>query len=80
MMIKETQGAYRSLAVLTFDVAEQIVEIHIRNRFSTLSDNKQINNKPCIYHRKTLAEKYIMTAAKLIAPAIEASFAAGFDW
>ncbi|XP_023655595.1 intraflagellar transport protein 88 homolog isoform X2 [Paramormyrops kingsleyae] len=30
--------------------------------------------------RKALAEKYIMTAAKLIAPAIEASFAAGFDW
>ncbi|XP_048834730.1 intraflagellar transport protein 88 homolog isoform X2 [Brienomyrus brachyistius] len=30
--------------------------------------------------RKALAEKYIMTAAKLIAPAVEASFAAGFDW
>ncbi|XP_030613371.1 intraflagellar transport protein 88 homolog isoform X3 [Archocentrus centrarchus] len=30
--------------------------------------------------RKALAEKYIMTAAKLIAPAIETSFAAGFDW
>lgn len=30
--------------------------------------------------RKALAEKYIMTAAKLIAPAIESSFAAGFDW
>nr|XP_020474551.1 intraflagellar transport protein 88 homolog isoform X3 [Monopterus albus] len=29
---------------------------------------------------KVLAEKYIMTAAKLIAPAIETSFAAGFDW
>uniref|UniRef100_A0A665UYP5 Intraflagellar transport protein 88 homolog n=1 Tax=Echeneis naucrates TaxID=173247 RepID=A0A665UYP5_ECHNA len=29
---------------------------------------------------KALAEKYIMTAAKLIAPAIETSFAAGFDW
>ncbi|XP_026150890.1 intraflagellar transport protein 88 homolog isoform X2 [Mastacembelus armatus] len=29
---------------------------------------------------KTLAEKYIMTAAKLIAPAIETSFATGFDW
>ncbi|KAF7650226.1 hypothetical protein LDENG_00129560 [Lucifuga dentata] len=30
--------------------------------------------------RKALAEKYIMTAAKLIAPAIETSFATGFDW
>ncbi|MGH0135920.1 UNVERIFIED_CONTAM: hypothetical protein FKN15_061915 [Acipenser sinensis] len=30
--------------------------------------------------RKALAEKYIMTSAKLIAPAIETSFAAGFDW
>ncbi|XP_068079390.1 intraflagellar transport protein 88 homolog isoform X5 [Danio rerio] len=30
--------------------------------------------------RKALAEKYIMTSAKLIAPAIEMSFAAGFDW
>ncbi|XP_062390468.1 intraflagellar transport protein 88 homolog isoform X1 [Sardina pilchardus] len=30
--------------------------------------------------RKALAEKYIMTSAKLIAPAIENSFAAGFDW
>ncbi|XP_076602700.1 intraflagellar transport protein 88 homolog isoform X2 [Chaetodon auriga] len=29
---------------------------------------------------KALAEKYIMTAAKLIAPAIETSFATGFDW
>ncbi|XP_041858292.1 intraflagellar transport protein 88 homolog isoform X2 [Melanotaenia boesemani] len=29
---------------------------------------------------KVLAEKYIMTAAKLIAPAIETSFANGFDW
>lgn len=29
---------------------------------------------------KALAEKYIMTAAKLIAPAIESSFAIGFDW
>uniref|UniRef100_A0AAQ4PF08 Intraflagellar transport 88 homolog n=1 Tax=Gasterosteus aculeatus aculeatus TaxID=481459 RepID=A0AAQ4PF08_GASAC len=29
---------------------------------------------------KVLAEKYIMTAAKLIAPAIETSFATGFDW
>uniref|UniRef100_A0A6Q2X8D4 Intraflagellar transport protein 88 homolog n=1 Tax=Esox lucius TaxID=8010 RepID=A0A6Q2X8D4_ESOLU len=30
--------------------------------------------------RKTLAEKFIMTSAKLIAPAIEATFADGFDW
>ncbi|NXS34916.1 IFT88 protein, partial [Pomatostomus ruficeps] len=30
--------------------------------------------------RKSLAEKYIMTAAKLIAPAIETSFAVGYDW
>ncbi|XP_049341360.1 intraflagellar transport protein 88 homolog isoform X3 [Astyanax mexicanus] len=30
--------------------------------------------------RKALAEKCIMTSAKLIAPAIETSFAAGFDW
>ncbi|CAJ1079071.1 intraflagellar transport protein 88 homolog isoform X5 [Xyrichtys novacula] len=29
---------------------------------------------------KVLAEKYIMTSAKLIAPAIETSFASGFDW
>uniref|UniRef100_H3DE04 Intraflagellar transport 88 homolog n=1 Tax=Tetraodon nigroviridis TaxID=99883 RepID=H3DE04_TETNG len=29
---------------------------------------------------KQRSEKYIMTAAKLIAPAIETSFAAGFDW
>lgn len=33
-----------------------------------------------IIDRKVLAEKYIMTAAKLIAPAIETSFATGFDW
>ncbi|XP_041700456.1 intraflagellar transport protein 88 homolog isoform X5 [Coregonus clupeaformis] len=30
--------------------------------------------------RKALAEKFIMTSAKLIAPSIEATFAAGFDW
>uniref|UniRef100_A0A3B3H596 Intraflagellar transport 88 homolog n=1 Tax=Oryzias latipes TaxID=8090 RepID=A0A3B3H596_ORYLA len=30
--------------------------------------------------KKAQAEKYIMTAAKLIAPAIETSFASGFDW
>ncbi|TRY89780.1 hypothetical protein DNTS_000017 [Danionella cerebrum] len=30
--------------------------------------------------RKALAEKYIMTSAKLVAPAIESSFAEGFDW
>nr|KAF6427665.1 intraflagellar transport 88 [Rousettus aegyptiacus] len=30
--------------------------------------------------RKAMAEKYIMTAAKLIAPAIETSFAVGYDW
>ncbi|KAF4087257.1 hypothetical protein AMELA_G00093470 [Ameiurus melas] len=30
--------------------------------------------------KKALAEKYIMTSAKLIAPAIEPTFAAGFDW
>ncbi|XP_029458377.1 intraflagellar transport protein 88 homolog [Rhinatrema bivittatum] len=30
--------------------------------------------------RKALAEKYIMTAAKLIAPAIDTSFAVGYDW
>ncbi|XP_072303054.1 intraflagellar transport protein 88 homolog [Eucyclogobius newberryi] len=29
---------------------------------------------------KVLAEEYIMTAAKLIAPAIESSLAVGFDW
>ncbi|XP_013874431.1 intraflagellar transport protein 88 homolog [Austrofundulus limnaeus] len=29
---------------------------------------------------KVRAEKYIMTAAKLIAPVIETSFAVGFDW
>lgn len=30
--------------------------------------------------RKSKAEEYIMTAAKLIAPVIETSFAAGYDW
>ncbi|XP_072899793.1 intraflagellar transport protein 88 homolog isoform X1 [Hemitrygon akajei] len=30
--------------------------------------------------RKAMAERFIMTAAKLIAPAIEPSFAAGYDW
>ncbi|KAJ8253448.1 hypothetical protein GJAV_G00213070 [Gymnothorax javanicus] len=30
--------------------------------------------------KKAMAEKFIMTAAKLIAPIIEMSFAAGFDW
>ncbi|XP_018410189.1 PREDICTED: intraflagellar transport protein 88 homolog [Nanorana parkeri] len=30
--------------------------------------------------RKALAEKYIMTAAKLIAPVIENSFDVGYDW
>ncbi|XP_072575906.1 intraflagellar transport protein 88 homolog isoform X5 [Vulpes vulpes] len=30
--------------------------------------------------RKAMAEKYIMTAAKLIAPVIETSFAVGYDW
>ncbi|KAJ8255820.1 hypothetical protein COCON_G00196840 [Conger conger] len=30
--------------------------------------------------KKAMAEKFIMTAAKLIAPIIEVSFAAGFDW
>ncbi|GCB70375.1 hypothetical protein scyTo_0008559, partial [Scyliorhinus torazame] len=30
--------------------------------------------------RKAMAERFIMTAAKLVAPAIEASFAAGYDW
>ncbi|XP_037095821.1 intraflagellar transport protein 88 homolog [Syngnathus acus] len=29
---------------------------------------------------KARADNYVMTSAKLIAPAIEASFAAGFDW
>ncbi|XP_023554933.1 intraflagellar transport protein 88 homolog [Octodon degus] len=29
---------------------------------------------------KAMAEKYIMTAAKLIAPVIETSFAVGYDW
>lgn len=32
------------------------------------------------YHRKSMAEDYIMTAAKLIAPVIETSFAVGYDW
>uniref|UniRef100_A0A8C0WJX6 Intraflagellar transport protein 88 homolog n=1 Tax=Castor canadensis TaxID=51338 RepID=A0A8C0WJX6_CASCN len=30
--------------------------------------------------RKAMAEKYIMTAAKLIAPVIETSFAVGYNW
>ncbi|OXB57385.1 hypothetical protein ASZ78_011020 [Callipepla squamata] len=30
--------------------------------------------------RKSMAEDYIMTAAKLIAPVIESSFAVGYDW
>ncbi|XP_029315285.1 intraflagellar transport protein 88 homolog [Cottoperca gobio] len=40
------------------------------------------NDKLCQMERdlKVLAEKYIMTSAKLIAPAIETSFATGFDW
>ncbi|XP_016059034.1 PREDICTED: intraflagellar transport protein 88 homolog isoform X1 [Miniopterus natalensis] len=32
------------------------------------------------HERKSMAEKYIMTAAKLIAPVIETSFAVGYDW
>ncbi|KAM9604241.1 intraflagellar transport protein 88 homolog isoform 3-T3 [Trichechus inunguis] len=32
------------------------------------------------HERKAMAEKYIMTAAKLIAPVIETSFAVGYDW
>ncbi|XP_061428942.1 LOW QUALITY PROTEIN: intraflagellar transport protein 88 homolog [Lethenteron reissneri] len=30
--------------------------------------------------RRTMAERFIMTAAKLIAPAIEETFVAGYDW
>lgn len=33
-----------------------------------------------VCYRKAMAEKYIMTAAKLIAPVIETSFAVGYDW
>lgn len=33
-----------------------------------------------LWCRKAMAEKYIMTAAKLIAPVIETSFAVGYDW
>ncbi|XP_063506652.1 intraflagellar transport protein 88 homolog isoform X21 [Pongo pygmaeus] len=32
------------------------------------------------HERRAMAEKYIMTSAKLIAPVIETSFAAGYDW
>ena len=31
-------------------------------------------------YRKSQADKSIMTAAKLISPAIENTFATGFDW
>ena len=33
-----------------------------------------------VFLRKSKAEKFITSCAKLIAPAIETSFAAGFDW
>ncbi|XP_019380627.1 PREDICTED: intraflagellar transport protein 88 homolog [Gavialis gangeticus] len=41
---------------------------------------KKDNLREMEHERKTMAEKYIMTAAKLIAPAIETSFAVGYDW
>ncbi|XP_038617721.1 intraflagellar transport protein 88 homolog isoform X2 [Tachyglossus aculeatus] len=41
---------------------------------------KNDNLRQMEHERKALAEKYIMTAAKLIAPAIETSFAVGYDW
>ena len=31
-------------------------------------------------YRKAKAEKYLTSCAKLIAPAIDPSFASGFDW
>ncbi|KAM8802552.1 intraflagellar transport protein 88 homolog [Rhynchonycteris naso] len=40
--------------------------------------NDQLSQMEC--ERKAMAEKYIMTAAKLIAPVIETSFAVGYDW
>ncbi|XP_066115089.1 intraflagellar transport protein 88 homolog isoform X1 [Saccopteryx bilineata] len=40
--------------------------------------NDQLSQMEC--ERKAVAEKYIMTAAKLIAPVIETSFAVGYDW
>uniref|UniRef100_H2ZWI9 Intraflagellar transport protein 88 homolog n=2 Tax=Latimeria chalumnae TaxID=7897 RepID=H2ZWI9_LATCH len=41
---------------------------------------KNDNLRQMEQERKALAERFIMTAAKLIAPAIETSFAAGYDW
>ncbi|XP_064229601.1 intraflagellar transport protein 88 homolog isoform X6 [Aotus nancymaae] len=40
--------------------------------------NDHLRQMEC--ERKAMAEKYIMTSAKLIAPVIETSFAAGYDW
>ncbi|KAM5278869.1 intraflagellar transport protein 88 homolog isoform 7-T7 [Hipposideros larvatus] len=40
--------------------------------------NDHLRQMEC--ERKAMAEKYIMTAAKLIAPVIESSFAVGYDW
>ncbi|KAE8627522.1 hypothetical protein XENTR_v10007034 [Xenopus tropicalis] len=41
---------------------------------------KNDNLRQMEQERKALAEKFIMMAAKLIAPAIETSFADGYDW
>ena len=59
-------------------------------KYNTISDNKSeqslreiIQNDPLRQverQRKSLAEKTIVNAAKIIAPKIEDSFAAGFDW
>ena len=59
-------------------------------KYNSISDNKSeqslreiIQNDPLRQverQRKALAEKTIVNAAKIIAPKIEDSFAAGFDW
>ncbi|KAL0615252.1 Intraflagellar transport protein 88-like protein [Plecturocebus cupreus] len=40
--------------------------------------NDHLRQMEC--ERKAMAEKYVVTSAKLIAPVIETSFAAGYDW
>ncbi|XP_077393353.1 intraflagellar transport protein 88 homolog [Festucalex cinctus] len=68
------------------------VPLHVQHEDKYIAANDDIRSKMLIeaikndklYQMerdlKTRAEKYVMTAAKLIAPAIESSFAAGFDW
>lgn len=48
--------------------------------FNASIQKMKLNDLTLCIFRKVLAEKFIMTAAKLIAPSIESSFAIGFDW